>query len=925
MSFSKVKNNLDVHLEWFYKEKPHIPSCFIKNNWINNEKLHKSVKNGVALSFSDSHQSYISGLGLLNQCDIEKTDQKVEKNTLSCVKENSGFVSSFKNRNKNACISNVSSASSQNLQSVVLIDLTCSDDDKKDREYVKRKSDFFDPHDLKRLKSSDSFITKEKIERNYNELGKKGVCFDVSSERNNSSGKNDIEIPVDNFNDKNYIKIHVDDFKETSVKSDKFLKEHTDFMLNRKCFVERSKDSSEVFKENSSNNKLLTSLTYDDMLYLLNIHEKLNDAHKDEKSILEKLLKAVSDFSMPLANKNELLEQRKKIQSRILELEKMVEEKTLKYLDTNNTNKILQKELFEKLDNHVSLFMSKKDKSMFSVENVKEASATSICESQKYDLFSQEKENFDESSRFFLDSLQIQKSPKKSKVDDNFQNIISTNAMCDIDSDFDDLYDSEHDSFYQNYIDTEVNALDLNDQESQENILSSITTGLQSKYFVSSKGCDTVSKELCSSQCNKMPLRCASVSEKNVIVSENMSSRLRMDYPWSNDVFMVLDYVYSRNRFARVVVDEAHCISQWGHDFRPDYKQLGQIKQRYQAVPFMALTATANEMVKKDVIHNLNIDNCVVLSQSFNRPNLYYNVVLRNTSVYSDVQDIIKSNYSGKSGIIYCFSRKNCEDTARRAGRDGNIAECWLFYNYKDKAKIERMIEKGDASWSQKNRQRASLHLVLQFCENKVDCRRKLLLAYFNEKFSEEQCNKTCDNCRERTVVVKKDMFDMGKEAVKIVLAVQGNKFTVSQCIDIFRGVKNSKVVNLGYETLSSFGSGSSLSRLDAERLFHVLISDDIIKEVNDVTKMGFVVTHIQIGRNGMAFLNGNRNLFMSFKPSKPDSFYQEFSAQKVIKSSNISYVQKSKIEKKRSENGCSKIVPISSLKKRRFQCFKIS
>lgn len=80
--------------------------------------------------------------------------------------------------------------------------------------------------------------------------------------------------------------------------------------------------------------------------------------------------------------------------------------------------------------------------------------------------------------------------------------------------------------------------------------------------------------------------------------------------------------LYNRKLLARFVIDEAHCVSQWGHDFRPDYKLLGNLKQTYPNIPVMALTATANDKVKEDVLHNLNIRGCKVIKQSFNRANL---------------------------------------------------------------------------------------------------------------------------------------------------------------------------------------------------------------------------------------------------------------------------------------------------------------
>jgi hypothetical protein len=90
----------------------------------------------------------------------------------------------------------------------------------------------------------------------------------------------------------------------------------------------------------------------------------------------------------------------------------------------------------------------------------------------------------------------------------------------------------------------------------------------------------------------------------------------------SSQLKSALDRLYNRNKLARIVIDEAHCVSQWGHDFRPDYKLLGFLKDQYPSVPIMALTATANESVQKDVLFNLKIKNCKVLKQSFNRNNL---------------------------------------------------------------------------------------------------------------------------------------------------------------------------------------------------------------------------------------------------------------------------------------------------------------
>lgn len=109
------------------------------------------------------------------------------------------------------------------------------------------------------------------------------------------------------------------------------------------------------------------------------------------------------------------------------------------------------------------------------------------------------------------------------------------------------------------------------------------------------------------------------------------------------------------------MIDEAHCLSQWGHDFRPDYKELICLKRRFKSVPLLALTATATNLVQADIIHNLGIEKCVKFKQSFNRPNLHYKVLKKSKSVALDIVSFIKTYYDGQCGIIYCLSKKDCE------------------------------------------------------------------------------------------------------------------------------------------------------------------------------------------------------------------------------------------------------------------------
>ena len=110
-------------------------------------------------------------------------------------------------------------------------------------------------------------------------------------------------------------------------------------------------------------------------------------------------------------------------------------------------------------------------------------------------------------------------------------------------------------------------------------------------------------------------------------------------------------------------VDEAHCISEWGHDFRPEYRKIRPIINEIGNAPVIALTATATEKVKTDIKKNLGIPDAVEYKSSFNRPNLYYEVRPKTENINRDIIKFIKQ-HSGKSGIIYCLSRKKVEELA---------------------------------------------------------------------------------------------------------------------------------------------------------------------------------------------------------------------------------------------------------------------
>ena len=118
----------------------------------------------------------------------------------------------------------------------------------------------------------------------------------------------------------------------------------------------------------------------------------------------------------------------------------------------------------------------------------------------------------------------------------------------------------------------------------------------------------------------------------------------------------------SKSKISFLAVDEAHCISEWGHDFRPEYRNLNTIVNRIKKdIPIIALTATATPKVKDDIIKNLGIEDATLFKASFNRPNLFYEIRNKTKDIYKDIIFFIKKR-EGKSGIIYCLSRKGVNE-----------------------------------------------------------------------------------------------------------------------------------------------------------------------------------------------------------------------------------------------------------------------
>lgn len=360
-------------------------------------------------------------------------------------------------------------------------------------------------------------------------------------------------------------------------------------------------------------------------------------------------------------------------------------------------------------------------------------------------------------------------------------------------------------------------------------------------------------------------------------------------------------------------IDEAHCISEWGHDFRPEYRKIRTAIDEIGNAPIIALTATATDKVRTDIKRSLGIEDAKEFKSSFNRPNLYYEVRQKTMDIDKNIIMFIRQN-EGKSGIVYCLSRKKVEELAAvlqandikaapyhagmdsetrsktqddflmekidvivatiafgmgidkpdvrfvihydipkslegyyqetgRAGRDGEEGRCIAFYSEKDLRKLEKFMDGKPVAEQDIGKQ--LLQETAAYAESSV-CRRKMLLHYFGEEYTEENCH-NCDNCLHPKTKI--EATEALLAVLKSVKAVKEN-FRQEYIIDFVKGRNTDDIVSHKHDQLEEFGLGEDEDPVIWNPVIRQALIAGYLKK--DVENYGL----LKLTASGKAFIN---------------------------------------------------------------------
>jgi ATP-dependent DNA helicase RecQ len=369
---------------------------------------------------------------------------------------------------------------------------------------------------------------------------------------------------------------------------------------------------------------------------------------------------------------------------------------------------------------------------------------------------------------------------------------------------------------------------------------------------------------------------------------------------------------------ALFAIDEAHCVSQWGHDFRPHYTQLTILAEKFPQIPRIALTATADMPTRKDIVERLQLSDGRTFISGFDRPNIHYSIIIKDSSK-QQILKFVKEKYANDSGIIYCLSRKQTEEMAEwlveqgcnalpyHAGLDPQVRarnqERFLSEDavvmvatiafgmgidkpdvrYVAHMSIPKNIEAYYQETGRAGRDGLPAEAMMVYGTADVAMQRSFIensTAPDNQKRIEHQklnallglceaasCRRQiileyfgdksepCGNCD--TCLNAPVTFDGTIVAQKAISAVYrtGQRFGANYVIDILLGKSNERVVQFGHDSLSTFGIGADQSKQEWQSIFRQLVAANFLKV--DIAEHG----GLKITAYGHSFLKEKRTL----------------------------------------------------------------